>query len=65
MHDALARHDPAVAKLCGPTENPLCLKCHGMGADTDDRFAFTYTTPGTYRYFCSLHPHMQGTVVVR
>ncbi len=33
--------------------------------DTDDRFAFTFATPGTYRYFCSLHPHMQGTVVVR
>lgn len=33
--------------------------------DTDDTFAFTFAAPGTYRYFCSLHPHMQGTVVVR
>ena len=33
--------------------------------DTDDSFAFTFAAPGTYRYFCSLHPHMQGTVVVR
>ena len=33
--------------------------------DTDDTFAFTFAQPGTYRYFCSLHPHMQGTVVVR
>lgn len=32
--------------------------------DTDDRFAFTFSAPGTYGYFCSLHPHMQGTVVV-
>ena len=33
--------------------------------DTGDDFAFTFGQPGTYRYFCSLHPHMQGTVVVR
>ena len=32
--------------------------------DTDDSFSFTFTTPGTYEYFCSLHPHMVGTVVV-
>jgi plastocyanin len=32
--------------------------------DTDDKFSFTFTTPGSYQYFCGLHPHMQGTVVV-
>jgi plastocyanin len=32
--------------------------------DTKDRFPFTFTTPGTYEYFCSLHPHMTGAVVV-
>ncbi len=32
--------------------------------DTDDHFTITFARPGTYRYFCSLHPHMQGTVVV-
>jgi plastocyanin len=32
--------------------------------DTKDKFAFTFTTPGTYEYFCSLHPHMTGTIVV-
>ena len=32
--------------------------------DTDDKFSFTFTTPGTFEYFCSLHPHMQGSVVV-
>jgi amicyanin len=32
--------------------------------DTDDKFSFTFTTPGTYEYFCSLHPHMTGTIVV-
>ncbi|MBS0561266.1 MAG: cupredoxin family copper-binding protein [Proteobacteria bacterium] len=33
--------------------------------DTNDSFRHAFTTPGTYHYFCSLHPHMQGTVVVR
>jgi plastocyanin len=32
--------------------------------DTDDSFAFTFTTPGTYQYFCYIHPHMTGTIVV-
>ena len=32
--------------------------------DTDDKFSFTFTTPGAFEYFCSLHPHMQGSVVV-
>lgn len=33
--------------------------------DTDDRFAFTFTRPGTYDYFCSIHPHMTGRIVVK
>jgi plastocyanin len=32
--------------------------------DTDGTHAFTFTTPGTYKYFCSLHLHMTGTIVV-
>jgi plastocyanin len=32
--------------------------------DTDDKFSFTFTTPGTFEYFCSLHPHMTGSIVV-
>jgi amicyanin len=32
--------------------------------DTDATYSFTFTTPGTYKYFCSLHPHMTGTIVV-
>ena len=32
--------------------------------DTDDSYSFTFTTPGTYQYFCHIHPHMTGTIVV-
>lgn len=28
-------------------------------------FAYTFTKPGTYHYFCKLHPHMRADVVVR
>ena len=33
--------------------------------DTDDRFSFTFTTAGSFSYFCSIHPHMTGKVVVK
>ena len=32
--------------------------------DTDGTYSFTFTTPGTYKYFCSLHPHMTGAILV-
>jgi plastocyanin len=33
--------------------------------DTDDNYSVVLDRPGSYNYFCSLHPHMTGTVVVR
>ena len=32
--------------------------------DTDDKFTFTFTNAGDYKYFCSLHPHMTGMIKV-
>ncbi len=32
--------------------------------DTGDSFSYTFTTPGTYEYFCSLHPQMVAKVIV-
>jgi plastocyanin len=33
--------------------------------DTDEKFSFTFTKPGTYPYFCSIHPKMTGKVIVQ
>ena len=33
--------------------------------DTDDKFSFVFTAPGTYDYFCAVHPHMTATIVVK
>ena len=33
--------------------------------DTDQQYSFTFTAAGTYDYFCALHPHMQGKVIVK
>ena len=33
--------------------------------DTDEQFSYTFTQPGTYSYFCSIHPKMTGKVVVQ
>src|SRR5262245_14928045 len=33
--------------------------------DTEQKFSFTFGTPGVYEYFCALHPHMKGKVIVK
>ena len=35
------------------------------GLDTNDTWTVRLTKPGTYAYFCSLHPYMKGTLIVR
>ncbi len=32
--------------------------------DTDEKFTFTPAKPGTYKYYCSIHPKMTAQVVV-
>jgi len=32
--------------------------------DTNDKFSFVFAQEGTYDFFCGLHPHMQGKIVV-
>jgi plastocyanin len=38
---------------------------HSAALDTHDKFTFTFTKPGEYGYFCSLHPHMTAKIVVK
>jgi plastocyanin len=33
--------------------------------DTDEKFSFTFTKPGAYPYFCSVHPKMTGQIIVK
>jgi plastocyanin len=33
--------------------------------DTDEQFSFVFTTPGTYDYFCAVHPKMTGRIIVK
>lgn len=42
---------------------PLSFRSHPL--DTGDRFSMRFDRPGTYHYFCSLHPKMRGTVIVQ
>jgi plastocyanin len=33
--------------------------------DTDEKFSFTFSKPGTYAYYCKVHPHMTGIIRVK
>ena len=35
------------------------------GLDPGGVFTFTFAEPGSYTYFCALHPHMTATVIVK
>ncbi len=43
--------------------NPRIFRSEAL--DTTDKFSFTFDKVGTYAYFCSIHPQMTGTVVVK
>jgi plastocyanin len=40
-------------------------KFKSAALDTDDTFSQTFTAPGEYEYFCSIHPYMTGKIVVK
>jgi plastocyanin len=40
-------------------------KFKSRALDTDEQFSFTFSAPGTYNYFCSVHPHMTGKIIVQ
>ncbi len=38
---------------------------HSGTLDTDEQYSHLFTTPGTYEYFCAVHPKMTGKVIVK
>jgi len=40
-------------------------KFKSAALDTDDTFSQTFTAPGEYEYFCSIHPYMTAKIVVK
>ena len=40
-------------------------KFKSRGLDTDDKYSFTFQDPGTYEYFCAVHPKMTGKIIVK
>jgi len=45
------------------TDDPKVFKSKVL--DTDEKFSFTFSKPGSYAYFCSVHPKMTGKVTVQ
>ena len=39
-------------------------KFRSSALDTNDKFSQTFSTAGTFEYFCAIHPHMTGKIVV-
>jgi len=35
------------------------------GLERSDKFSFTFDKAGTYRFVCSIHPQMIGTIIVK
>jgi plastocyanin len=53
-----ADEDPHTVTATGKT-------FHSAALDTGGKYSFTFTRPGEFAYFCSLHPHMISKIVVR
>jgi plastocyanin len=50
-----------IAQTLVSTDDPKTFKYRVL--DTDENVFFTFTKPGTYPYFCSIHPRMIGKVI--
>jgi plastocyanin len=41
------------------------LSFRSKALDTDDTYSYTFATAGSFDYFCGLHPHMVGKIIVK
>jgi len=42
---------------------PIPAEVHSKAIDTDEKFSYVFTQPGTYPYFCAVHPKMTAKIV--
>ena len=59
--EALVPHD---VKTTVPGQPPPVLPFESPLLKPGESFSFTFSVPGVYQYYCSLHPAMLGTVAV-
>jgi plastocyanin len=55
-------HDDMVHTVVSAANPPLF---RSKPLDTDDSFSTVFDKPGSYGYYCGMHPYMQGTIVVK
>ena len=60
-NDDSVGHDVTKSPAPAPTSSPA-TPAPSPGGDT---FTQKFTTPGTIKYVCTVHPGMEGTVVVK
>jgi len=59
--EAVIPHDVSTSI---PDQPPPVLPFESPLLQTGESFTFTFSTPGVYQYFCSLHPTMLGYITV-
>ena len=53
-----------IAYLTECVTNTYCeARMKGL-QEAADKYGFTFATAGSFEYFCGLHPHMKGKVIV-
>lgn len=53
-------NDPMSHTITGDTSGPK-----SSALSNKQSYSYTFKTPGTYSYHCSIHPSMKGTVIVQ
>lgn len=59
---AWVNHDDVPHTVTSSADPPLF---DSKALDTDERYSFTFTRSGTYPYYCKVHNHMRGVVIVK
>ncbi|VVD92031.1 putative Amicyanin precursor [Pandoraea cepalis] len=54
-------------RVAGPSQATLIIsRAFALGAlDTNGTFSFMFDKPVTYPYYCAIHPHMTGVILVK